>query len=58
MHKGEALFPRIDMKKELEALEKLEHPEEAKPEKKEAKAEAKPEKKGSKGRRKRPRTNT
>ena len=32
VHKGEALFPRIDMKKELEALEKLEHPEEAKPE--------------------------
>ena len=41
VHKGEALFPRIDMKKELEALEKLEHPEEAKAEKKEAKAEAK-----------------
>ena len=48
VHKGEALFPRIDMKKELEALEKLEHPEEAKPEKKEAKADAKPEKKESK----------
>ena len=32
----------------LEALEKLEHPEEAKPEKKEAKAEAKPEKKEAK----------
>ena len=48
MHKGEALFPRIDMKKELEALEKLEHPEEAKAEKKEAKAEAKPEKKEAK----------
>lgn len=48
VHKGEALFPRIDMKKELEALEKLEHPEEAKPEKKEAKAEAKPEKKEAK----------
>lgn len=41
VHKGKALFPRIDMKKELEALEKLEHPEEAKPEKKEAKAEEK-----------------
>ena len=48
VHKGEALFPRIDMKKELEALEKLEHPEEAKPGKKEAKAEAKPEKKEAK----------
>ena len=48
VHKGKALFPRIDMKKELEALAKLEHPEEAKPEKKEAKAEAKPEKKEAK----------
>ena len=48
VHKGEALFPRIDMKKELEALEKLEHPEEAKAEKKEAKAETKSEKKEAK----------
>ncbi len=46
VHKGEALFPRIDMKKELEALEKLEHPAEtAKTEKKEEKSAAKAEKK-------------
>lgn len=49
VHKGEALFPRIDMKKELEALEKLEHPAEAaKEEKKEEKKEAKAEKKEAK----------
>ena len=44
VQKGEALFPRIDIKKELEAL----NPAEAKEEKKETKAEAKQEKKQDK----------
>lgn len=49
VHKGEALFPRIDMKKELEELEKLQAPaEQPKEAKKEEKAAAKADKKEAK----------
>ena len=47
VHKGEALFPRIDIKKELEALSPAEK-EEKKEEKKEVKAEKKEQKKEKK----------